>query len=131
MVRLAVLGKSRQAREAHDAEAEEDRSKDDEHVVSDPVDDRIEALSMLIVAHQGACEWEADEGWVDGVSCEDKPHSDLRLVAWVEDFGIGRELHLVLYLQELLKDDRICHHDKEAGQANHLQWEIFEAAHDL
>ena len=51
MVRLAVLGQTWQAREAHDAEAEEYGSKDDEHVVGDPVDDRVEALSVLLVAH--------------------------------------------------------------------------------
>ena len=90
MVWLAVLGESRQAREAHDAKQEQHRAKDDEHVVSDAVDDVLEAARVLIVAHQGARQHKAHQGRVDGVPSEDQSHANLWLVAVVEHLRVAR-----------------------------------------
>ena len=90
MVRLAVLGQPRQTREPHDAEQEQDGSKEDEHVVCDAVHNELEAVCVLIVTHEGTREDEADEGRVDGIRREYQSHSNLRLVAIVKDFWLTR-----------------------------------------
>ena len=55
VVWFAVLCEAGQASEAHDAEQEEDRSKDNEHVVCYPIDNLLKAGSVLLNAHQSAC----------------------------------------------------------------------------
>ena len=67
---------------------------------------------MLFVAHEGQRDGEADEGGVDGVACEYESHTDLRLVALVEDVRLGRHLYLVLDAQELVEDQAVCKHDE-------------------
>ena len=47
----------------------------------------------------------------------------------MEHLGQAGQLNLVLNLQQLLKDDAVCNHNEQAGQTDHFQGEVVEAAH--
>jgi len=123
-VGLAVLGNAGQACEAHETESEENGPKNDKHVVSDPVDDRLEPGGVLLEPDERASEQKADEGRVDCITREDEPHADLRLESVVEEFGLHRELHLVLDFEQLLENQGVCKHDEQTCKADDLQREI-------
>lgn len=59
VVRLAFLSQAWQTREPHHAEQKENRTEDDEHVISDPVDDSLEICRVFFIAHECTGEDEA------------------------------------------------------------------------
>ena len=126
VVWLAILGQAGQAEKAHQAKQEQDGAEDDEHVVSDAIDNELEAVSVLIVAHEGTREHEADDCRIDGVTRIDEAHADLGLVACVEDLGVRCQLYLLLDLQQLVEDERVSEHDEQASESNHFQREVFK-----
>ena len=86
-------------------------------------------MGVLFEEHECAGEYETDEGRVDRVARENKAHANLRLITIVEHLGQARHLNLVLNLKQLLKDDAVCNHNEQAGQADYFQGEVVEAAH--
>jgi len=59
---VAVLDKSRQCNEAHDAEEEKYRPKHYEHEVGYPVNNALEASRVFLITHEGQSDQEANEG---------------------------------------------------------------------
>ena len=129
MVRFALLGQAWQAGEAHQAEAKEHWAKHYKHVVCDVVYNLLESVRVFFDEHEGAGEDEADEGRVDCVAGEDQTHSDLGLVAVVENLGQAGKLDLILDLEQLGENDTVGDHDEKAGQTDNFQGEVVKAAH--
>ena len=84
---FAVLCQAWQGSETHNAKAEKHGAEHYEHVVSDAVDHLLKPMRVLVEEHERNCQYKADEGGVDCISCENQSHSNLWLVARVEDLG--------------------------------------------
>ena len=77
LIGLAILSESGQAREADDAESEENGAKNNEHIVGYAVDNELKPVAVFIVADKCAGKYETNQSCIYGITCIYQSHTDL------------------------------------------------------